>query len=138
MVKASQFLYNLFSAKLKRPLNHYVDVLKDSISLILFSIAHLNPVCPSEERSGIAKAAFNMLDTTLWKWITDPAVIGGSLFGGRIVQYTRLDKAEEEFKVNTCNLTVASLMYIFQVMCYLTDMAMHAQSGMSTKSSSER
>ena len=119
MVKASQLLYDLFSAKLKRPLNHYVDVLKDSISLILFSIAHLNPVCPSEERSGIAKTAFNMLQTTLWKWITDPDVIGGSLFGGRIIPYTKLDKAEEEFKVNTCNLDVAaSLMYIFQVMCF--------------------
>ena len=118
MVKASQLLYNLLSAKLKRPLNHYVDVLKDSISLILFSIAHLNPVCPPEERSGIAKAVFNMLHTTLWKWITDPAVIGGSLFGGHLIQYTKLDKAEEEFKVNTCNLSVVSLMYIFQVMCF--------------------
>ena len=111
MVKASQLLYNLFSAKLKCSLTHYVDVLKDSISLILFSIAQLNPVCPSEERSSIAQAVFNGLHTTLWKWITDPAVIGGSLFGSHLIQYTKLDKAEEEFKVDNCILNVSSLIY---------------------------
>jgi len=112
MVKASQLLYNLLSAKLKRPHDYYVDVLKDSISLVLFSIAQLNSVCPSEERSerdDIVKAAFDGLQTTVGRWIADSDVIGGSLFGGRIMRYAWLDKAEEEFKVETCNLNVVCL-----------------------------
>jgi len=112
MVNASQLLYNLLSAKLKRPYDYYVDVLKDSISLMLFSIAQLNSVCPSEERSerdDIVKAAFDGLQTTVGRWIADSDVIGGSLFGGRIMRYARLDKAEEEFKVETCNLDVVCL-----------------------------
>ena len=108
MVKASRLLYNLLSAKLKGSYDHYVDVLKDSISLMLFSIAQLNS---SEERI-IVKAAFDGLDATLWKWITDPTVIGGSWFGGRIITYARLDKAEQELKVDTCSFNIACLMYL--------------------------
>ena len=114
MVNASQLLYNLLSAKLKHRFDHCVDVLKYSISLMLFSIAQLRSVCPSEERSDIVKAAFDGLQTTLWKWITDPAVIGGSLFGGSILS-GRLYQAEWEFKVDTCNLCVVCLL-----ICFLT------------------
>ena len=115
MVKASQLLYHQLSAKLKPHCDHFVNVLKTSISLVLFSIAQLNSVRPSEERSkddGITKVAFSGINTTLWKWITDPAVIGGSLFGGHVITYTRLAKAGEELKVDTCNLSVACLVHL--------------------------
>jgi len=118
MVKASQLLYNNLSAKLNFNYDHYVNVLKESISLVLFSIAHLKerialdpgaPEFEANERSkeeDIVKAAFGGLEDTLWKWITDISVIGGSVFGGRIIKYEKLDMAEKEFKVDTCNLYI--------------------------------
>ena len=142
MVKASHLLYNMLSAKLKCPHDYYVDLLKDSISLVLFSIAQLNCVFPFGGRSDITvKAAFDGLQTTLRKWIADPDVTGGSAFGGQITFYAKLDKqkAEQEFKVDACNLSITCLMYSNRCVSYhFADMAMHPRSGMSIRSSSKR
>ena len=96
MVKASLLLYNLLSAKLSRNYDYYVDLLKDSISLMLFSIAQLNSISPPDEKDDTIQRTFDGLQTTLWKWIVHPDVIGGSVFGARILTNS---KREEELKV---------------------------------------
>ena len=104
MVKASLLLYNLLSAKLSRNYDYYVDLLKDSISLMLFSIAQLNFICPPDERKekdDTIQSTFDGLQTTLWKWIVHSDVIGGSVFGGGRI-FTN-SKREEELKVVICS-----------------------------------
>ena len=100
MVKASLLLYNLLSTKLRHSYDYYVDLLKNSISLMLFSIAELNSICPPDERTEkdhTVQNTFDGLHTTLRKWIVHPDVIGGSMFGGgRILTNTR---RIEELKV---------------------------------------
>lgn len=132
MVKASLLLYNLLSAKLSRSYDYYVDLLKDSISLMLFSIAQLNSISPPDEKDDTIQRTFDGLQTTLWKWIVHPDVIGGSVFGARILTNS---KREEELKVI---FSFYSLEYFdLTCNCFPTAVATHALSGKFTRSSSE-
>ena len=79
---------------------HHVKVLQASTSLFLFSISRLNSLCPDNEKSHKDEkitAAFEELKTNFWKWIANPNVIGGSLFGGDVKRWNW--KGESELKV---------------------------------------
>ena len=82
MVTAALLLYGELTAKLKSRSPHHVDVLKASISLILFSVAQLKVLFSGDETDEIINGAFVVLKDTLWTWIVDRDVIGGSVFGG--------------------------------------------------------
>lgn len=84
MVHAALLLYGKLTVMLKSYIQHYVDVLKASISLILFAVAQLKALCPSDEN---IKGAFASLKGTLRNWIVDCEVIGGSVFGGNLPAY---------------------------------------------------
>ena len=77
-----------------------MEVLKASISLILFAVAQLK-ICPSDEKDEIIKEAFARLKGTLWEWIVDRKVIGGSVFGGSLPSryFSGGWKAKEELEV---------------------------------------
>lgn len=79
MVVAAQILYTSLTYKLKTCATHCVDVLKASISLVLFAAAQLKAHYPTNE---VVKGTFANLKDTLWKWIVDREVIGGFVFGG--------------------------------------------------------
>ena len=80
MVIKALLLYRELTAKLKSRTPHHVDVLKASISLILFSVALLK----AKKRGEVSKKTFAGLKTVLWRWIVDSDVIGGSVFGGSL------------------------------------------------------
>ena len=80
MVTKALLLYRKLTMKLKSHTPHHVDVLKASISLILFAVAQLK----ADRRDEVTKKTFAGLNTSLWHWITDRDVIGGSVFGGSL------------------------------------------------------
>ena len=84
MVHAALLLYGKLTVMLKSCTPHDVDLLKASISLILFAVARLKCLCPSDEN---IKGAFASLKGALWNWIVDCKVIGGSVFGGNLPAY---------------------------------------------------
>ena len=84
MVTATLVLYRQLTVVLKSCTPHYVEVLKASISLILFALAQLKALCPNEEADKIIKEDFARLKGTLGEWVADREVIGGSLFGGYV------------------------------------------------------
>ena len=64
-----------------------MTVFKASTILLLFALSRLNALCPDGEKSHKDKKMkefFEKLKTTLWEWIANNDVIGGSLFGGNI------------------------------------------------------
>ena len=87
MVTAALLLYGELTAKLKSRSPHHVDVLKASISLVLFAVAQLKAHFPSGEKGELINRAFLSLKDILWKWIVNPGVIGGSVFGGSLPGY---------------------------------------------------
>lgn len=99
-VNAALLLYRRLTTILKSCSQHYVAVLKASLSLILFAVAQLK-ICPSEEKDEIIKEAFARLKGILWEWIVDRKVIGGSVFGGSLPSYYFSGgwKAKEELEV---------------------------------------
>ena len=102
LVDASMLLIRRQSVILKTP-EHHVNVLQASTSLLLFAISCLNSLCPDNEKSykhEKIKNTFEMLKTTLWKWITSSSVIGGSVFGGDITYW----KGELELKVSSTTI----------------------------------
>ena len=105
MMNAALLLYQRLTVMLKSCTQHYVEVLKTSISLILFAVAQLK-MCPSDEKDKIIKVAFARLKGILWEWIVDRKVIGGSMFGGSLPSHYFSGgwKAKEELEVmlNAC------------------------------------
>ena len=97
-VNAALLLYRRLTIILKGRSQHYVEVLKASISLILFAVAQLK-IC--EEKDEISKEAFARLKGILWEWIVDRKVIGGSVFGGSLPSHYFSGgwKAKEELEV---------------------------------------
>ena len=103
LVDASLLLYRRQSAILKSS-EHHVTVFKASIALLLFALSRLNALCPDDEKSHKdkkMKEAFEKLKTTLWEWIANHGVIGGSLFGGTISHW----KGDLELQVSNIYLT---------------------------------
>ena len=99
-VNAALLLYRRLTIMLNGRFQHYVEVLKASLSLILFAVAHLK-ICPNEEKDEISKEAFARLKGILWDWIVDRKVIGGSVFGGSLPSHYFSGgwKAKEELEV---------------------------------------
>ena len=100
MMNAALLLYQQLTVMLKSCAPHYVEVLKTSISLIFFAVAQLK-MCPSDEKDKIIKVTFARLKSTLWEWIVDRKVIGGSVFGGSLPSHYFSGgwKAKEELEV---------------------------------------
>ena len=100
-------LFNRLTHKLKTCASHCVDVLKASISLILFAIAELKALLPSNktyQKDEIIAKRFGNLKDSLWHWIVCSNVIGGSVFGGTLpVQSSSSSswKKKEELEVIT-------------------------------------
>lgn len=80
MVTAALLLYRELTAKFKGCTPHHVDVLKASISLILFAVDQLK----TDKKNKFTKQIFAGLNVALWNWIVDCDVIGGSVFGGSL------------------------------------------------------
>lgn len=101
MVTATLMLYRQLTVVLRSCTPHYVDVLKASISLILFAVAQLKTLCPNEEADKIIKEAFARMKGTLGEWVVDREVIGGSFFGGYVPAryYSGNWKPKEELEV---------------------------------------
>lgn len=101
MVVAAQMLYTSLTYKLKTCATHCVEVLKASISLVLFAVAQLKALCPTNENDEVIKGTFATLKDTLWKWIVNREVIGGSVFGGYLpTNYSSaMWKPKEELEV---------------------------------------
>ena len=102
MVNTAVMLYRCLTYKLKTCTTYCVDVLKASISLVLFAVAQLKAFCPSDEKYQKDEAieeAFSSLKGILSGWIVDRAVIGGSLFGGSLSAASWKSTSKEELKV---------------------------------------
>ena len=101
MVVAAQMLYTSLTYRLKTRTTHCVEVLKASISLVLFAVAQLKAFCPTNGKDEVIKGTFASLKDTLWKWIVDREVIGGSVFGGYLPIYysSAMWKPKEELEV---------------------------------------
>ena len=99
-VNAALLVYRRLTIMLKSRSPHYVEVLKASISLILFAVAQLK-ICPSDEKDEVIKEAVARLKGILWDWIVDRKVIGGSMFGGSLPSHYFSGgwKAKEELEV---------------------------------------
>ena len=88
MVNTTLSLYGQLTAVLVNRTPHCVEVLKHSISLFLIAVAQLKARFPSGEKGELINQAFLRLKDILWKWIINPGVIGGSVFGGSLPVYT--------------------------------------------------
>ena len=91
----------LFQREMSSSLKHNVEMFKASISLILFASYQLSNACTDsyehlKVREDKIGEALSRVQEMLWSWITDPKVIGGSIFGGNVKSW----KAEEELEVN--------------------------------------
>lgn len=102
MLTAALNLFKQLIFKLKSRTSHCVDVLKASISLILFAVTQLKAHCSSDEKNQkhetIIKSTFDSLKRNLLGWISDPEVIGGSLFGGNCSTFWK-SNSKDELKV---------------------------------------
>ena len=106
MVNTAVMLYRSLTYKLKTCTTHCVDVLKASISLVLFAVAQLKAFCPSDEKyqkDETIEDAFGFLKSILSEWIVDRAVIGGSFLGGDVSTSWKL-KSKEELEVIMHNI----------------------------------
>ena len=101
MVIAALMLYRSLTYKLKTRATHCVEVLKASISLILFAVAQLKVLCPTNEKDEVIEGTFANLKNVLLEWIGNHEVIGGPVFGGYLPTYTSLAawKPKEELEV---------------------------------------
>jgi len=103
MPEAAQFLFRELAKKLKTCNPHCVEVLKASISLILYAVARLKAFSLSDEKyqkGEVTTGVFVKLKDLLWDWIVDCQVIGGSVFGGTPPAKSSSSwKAKEELKV---------------------------------------
>ena len=100
-MNAAVMFYRYLSNKLKTRATHCVDVLKASISLILFAVAQLKAFYSSDEKhrkDETVEEAFGFLKGTLSEWIADRAVIGGSFLGGDVSASWK-SKSKEELEV---------------------------------------
>ena len=86
MVDAALLLFRRLAHKLNTHTPHCVDVLKASISLILYAVAQLKVLYPDDgyQKDEMITRAFSSLKGTLSDWIVDRAVVGGSVFGGAL------------------------------------------------------
>ena len=100
MVIAALMLYRSLTYKLKTCTAHCVEVLKASISLILFAVAQLKVLCPTNEKDDVIKDTFASLKNVLLEWIGNHEVIGGFVFGGHLPTYaSAMWKPKEELEV---------------------------------------
>ena len=99
-INAALLLYRRLTIRLKSRSPHYVEVLKASISLILFAVAQLK-IYPSDEKEEIVEESLARLKGILWEWIVEREVIGGFMFGGSLPSHYFSGgwKAKEELEV---------------------------------------
>ena len=123
MVKAAVLLYRQLSIQLKSLTPHLVAVLKASMSLILFSVAQLKDLCPSDDKyqkDEVIAEAFARLKDTLWDWIINRAVIGCSVFGGPLpVYFSSSWKPKEELEVTIIIIQAHKIMFDLSSIAYV-------------------
>ena len=84
MNAAKGVVKHLFS-KLTEKLDHHLEVLKTSISVLLCTLCKIDVLVGKDEmESRVITEAFGMCQVDLQDWVKGPGVIGGSFFGGRI------------------------------------------------------
>lgn len=93
-------------SKLTGKLEHHLDVLGLSISLMLSSLCK-EDVLVSEKKDPAFKKVFGVCEVALLDWVKNHNVIGGSFFGGRI-QNTTILYSLDELKVYTYYIILKS------------------------------
>lgn len=94
MVNATLLLYKRLTVMLKSCTLYCLEVLKASISLILFAVADLQALSPSEEKDETNKKAFATLKSTLWEWIIDHKIVKSRLINKQSTSWSK-----DEFEV---------------------------------------
>lgn len=101
-------------SKLTGKLEHHLDVLGLSISLMLSSLCK-EDVLVSEKKDPAFKKVFGVCEVALLDWVKNHNVIGGSFFGGRI-QNTTILYSLDELKVYTYyNHVIVSIRMVFSL-----------------------
>lgn len=83
IMDAALHLFLNFIKKLARNFGHFIDVLKMTVSVLLFALAKVK-VYVAQRKVGEEKItnALGMCQVALKDWVINGNVIGGSIFGG--------------------------------------------------------
>lgn len=117
MNAAKGVVKQLFSVLTERG-DHHLEVLKMSVSVLLYSLCKLNNLVDQNKlESRVIIDAFGMCEVALQDWVKQPNVIGGSFFGGRIQYDTQLVYGNAELQVYTLlfNACILHSAYVFAV-----------------------
>ena len=98
---AFELMWHLFSNLTGRQ-SFQVDLLKLSISILLYSLCHLEDLIAKQlVEANIMNQIFQRCHRTLENWITSTNVIGGSFFGGKVSSHGELALSSMELKVRS-------------------------------------
>lgn len=104
-VNAALLLFTHLTAKLTHYNKQYLEVLIVSMTIILLSLSKLDQSASDENKDVLDKAIL-----MLKSWIINENVIGGSLFGGRVVG-ENLVHSENELEVNVSSVAYTGPAY---------------------------
>ena len=96
-VNAALLLFARLTAKLTHYNQHFLEVLMLTLTIILLSLSKLESA--PDENKDIVKDVLDKAILMLKDWITNKDVIGGSLFGGRVMS-GNLVHSDDELEVN--------------------------------------
>ena len=97
-LNAALLLFARLTAKLTNYTQQFLEVLMLSLTIMLFSLSKFDQSAPDENKD-VVKDVLEKATLMLKDWITNKDVIGGSLFGGRVVSGF-LVHSEHELQVN--------------------------------------
>ena len=84
-VNAALLLFTRLTAKLKIYNEHYFDVLLMSMTIILLSLSNLDQSLPDAKNKVNVEEELDKAAQSLELWVVHENVIGGPLFGGKVV-----------------------------------------------------
>ena len=95
-VEVSLKLFLFFAKKLTSHSDHFLNLLKASVSVFLFSLSNVKAFGKLDETEISERST--LCQEALSDWIANKGVIGGSLFGGYVGRIYDIHAADE-FKV---------------------------------------
>ena len=105
MMDGSLLIYNCLKVKLSSTQEPYMELLKASLSLVLFAVGYFNTLCHDDKGYGKVErvtTTLGKLESSLKDWVSDARVIGGSVFGGSVNPNSW--RAKKEIQVGTHNI----------------------------------
>ena len=105
-MNAAMYLVGCLFSKLTSKVDHHLDILKMSITTLLYALCHLKYLaCEMKTNITMITDVFQKCQLVLQTWVQDVNVIGGYFFGGRELNGVLLN-CVDEFKVvvTTCIL----------------------------------